>query len=265
MSRYDPDAPEGAKPVTSQYVSLKDIRVILVLLPILGLIVYPVYKRMKMDGERKLCSTNLQQVSKALLVYAAQHDERFPPVYAEAEPGVPALQGGFPVTWISAVKPFMVQRATFLCPSAHHTENTWVYSSDESGKTESSFGMSLGMSAQPSLLLNAPSTTALLTETSNHGAMNSYNPLEFPSPEGGMLQNDGFLVGYDNPGGNREPGLGARFMTRLAFHDFLDDARPRHTGGNHVIFADGHLGRLTAADTSVSLLNDEPQGYWRAK
>ncbi len=264
MSRYDPDAPEGAKPVNSQYISIKDIRVIVVLLPIIGLIVWPVYKRMKQDGERKVCSTNLQQVSKALLVYAAQHDERFPPVYAEAEPGVPLLQGGVPVTWVASVKPFMVQRATFLCPSAHVSENTLVYTSD-SGRTATSFGMTLGMSAQPSLLLTAPSTTALLTETCNHGAKNSYNPVEFPSMDGGVLQNDGFLVGYDNPGGNRGPGVGAKFMTRLAFHDFDTKAQPRHTGGNHVIFADGHLGRLSAADASVNLLNDEPQGLWRAK
>ena len=272
MSQYDPDAPEGARPTKSQYMSLRDVRVIAVILILLGFILVPVFKKLKRDGELKMCKGNVEHVAKAILLYSDQNDMRFPPAYAESGPGVPFLEGGYPVTWVSVVAPMMSKQGDFGCPIADTSELCWNAPGNSNVTAlKSAFGLTVGMATRPRDLLDAPMTTVFLTESANNGAMDTYDPVKFPSADGGFQQNDGFLVGYDNVDGNTRPDATSEYMTRLALygsndHSFSsEEVKPRHEGGLFIIFADGHLGRLDQAEAQVTLLHDEPQGYWRAK
>jgi hypothetical protein len=253
-------------------MSLKDVRVIAIILVLLAFILTPVFKKMEYDGKVKMCKGNIEHVAKAVLLYADQNDQRFPPAFAEDGPGIPKLERGYPTTWVTVVDRYMSDKGDFGCPIADTTELCSNAASVQDGPTlRSAFGLTVGMATQPADLLTAPSTTVFLTESSNRGAKGTYDPVTFQTIQGGPLKDDGFLVGYDNPGGNSEPDTTTKFMTRLAFYDSNDynfnseKVRPRHEGGLFMIFADGHLGKLDQAEAQVTLLHDEPQGYWRSK
>ena len=63
---YDPDEPEGSRSGGSQYVSKKDAKWVLIILVVLGAIFYPVYISLKAQGEKALCSANMQGIFKAM-------------------------------------------------------------------------------------------------------------------------------------------------------------------------------------------------------
>lgn len=273
MSQYDPDAPEGARPPSAQYWSLKDIRVIAIVLVVLGFLIYPIFRRMEMDGKLKVCKGNIEQVSKAVLLYSAQNDDRFPPAFAEEGPGIPYQERGVPYTWVSIVQPLLSKQGDFGCPVADPSELCEnAAPTNGASPIRSAFGMTAGMATEPIGLLDAPTDTVFLAESANSGAKSTYNPVPFMTMQGVPMKNDGFLIGYDNsPGGNVEADATTMFMTRLAFYNagnsdyFGKDVEPRHDGGLFIIFTDGHLGRMAASDAEVVLLHDEPQGYWRTK
>ena len=74
------------------------------------------------------------------------------------------------------------------------------------------------------------------------------------------------MIGYDSGNYEFDPGL-TKTVTRLAFPDtkngkFSKLGPTRHDGGNHFLFADGHLGVLNPNAAKVRFLNDEIVGMW---
>lgn len=68
-SQYDPDNPEGSRPPAASYVTKNDIKWAAIVLVALGLLLLSWSKWME-DGRKKVCSTNIQLIGKALLSYA---------------------------------------------------------------------------------------------------------------------------------------------------------------------------------------------------
>lgn len=270
MSQYDPDAPEGAKPRGDSYVSRKDIKWIVLIVVVLGIVFYPVYDLMRKDSEKKQCGSNIQQIAKAITQYAALNDDRFPPLYDEVEPGLPRLVDGHPYIWASLVGTYMSSRAGFGCPAATPEEHCRFHSNESKQPVMLAYGMFLAAAARPDYQIPAKETLVLLAETNNHGAGSSYNPVPFQYEDGSILKDDGFVVGFDNkPNGNYDTSVATRFVTRLAFRntsggDFSNSkVVPRHSNGIHVIYADGHQGYLTPGEAMVTMQGERSIGAWR--
>lgn len=271
-SAYDPDAPEGSKPRGSGYVSKRDIIIVLTVLPIIAVALTPLYLKMREDGERKICSTNIQAVAKAIQSYVALNDDRFPPIYEEGDNGSPSLIAGVPLNWMSLVESGMSKRAQTTCPSSKPEENSRYFSPELKGPRQLSYGMYFPVSAVPLYQLSQPGKLIMLTETITGGASGSYNPVPFTYSDGSTLKDDGFMIGFDNkPDGNFEWSTSTKAVTRLAFPGTADgDFRKpglegRHHGENHVVYADGSGGTLTPGEAPVKLLGEDLTGTWRTK
>lgn len=225
-SAYDVDAPEGAKSPGAQYMSRKDVKWILLATALIVIGLIPVYISMRDKAYVTTCKKNLGQIGQALQLYADQHDDRLPPAYEVGAGGEPASgPDGYPYTWISDIQPLLNPRASFVCPSADHTEYAYSASPTGGSPIPSTYGLYTAYSSSGTKDIEGGDSIVLVAETANAGAMETYNP----NPFGG--KQDGFLIGWDN--GNDAPNEATVAMTRLAF---------RKTSKGNFTQADGRHG-----------------------
>lgn len=254
---YDPDAPEGSSSVgTSQLVSKREFRYMILTFFCVLLLLVPVFFRMRENSWQTGCLQNMKAISAAITGYATDADGYFPLPYAPDSNGEPRLEEGV-VSWVTAIQPYMNQRKNFICPASKEDEATKNQGKSDDGPfVRSTYGLVPGVVAQPNDSggfspiskedISDPTNVALIVETSNGGAQNTYNPL----PLCKASACDGILAGYQK--GNFAPDIGktekSDFMTRLAFYGTKDgrfegdEIKPRHPIGLHVIFVDGNFG-----------------------
>ena len=105
---YDPTAPEGEAQRGGNYVSKRDLRVLLVGVLVLMGMLYPIYKVLERNSQKARCAQNMKAMSTAIHEYAALHDDRFPPIMRTLSNGSPDLgETGIPYTWASDVAEHM--------------------------------------------------------------------------------------------------------------------------------------------------------------
>lgn len=269
-SNYDVDAPEDAPKSSSAYMSKKDIKWILGALLVLGALGGPLWFAFMEQRDKQVCATNLKGIYDAMLLYAEQNDSRLPPLYHVGENGAPLLQDGKPYVWASLLVPYMNARADFYCPASQKEERMPGLGYDGRNRKdfELSYGMYLPMGAFPHLLASNASDTALLVETTNHGARETYDPLPFRDAKGNVVPFDAFMAGFDDS--NEGLTEKSTSVTRLAFRDAKNGydsktALPRHGMGIHVFYLDGHRGFLKPASGKIKNLYPDADGPWRTR
>ncbi len=264
---YDPDEPEGSKKPGSQYMSRKDLRWIFIIMIVLVGAGMPVWYGMRDQRNKQVCASNIKAIYNSMMLYATLNDDRLPPLYNIGGNGAPMLTGGKPIVWASLLTQSMNKRATFSCPSAEDSEKMPALGDDGNKRVdiELTYGMYLPMGSQAHMLLSNPKTTALIAETSNGGAMGTFNPMPFRDLAGNVVPFDAFMVGFDNS--NVDFNEDTRWVTRLALRgaptgEDLKGAEPRHGAGIHVMFVDGHLGKIFGSRAEVDFLSPDLRGLW---
>ena len=266
---YDPNTPDGAEPSAgSQYLSRKDAKWVALILVILGLFAIPIYHVM-LDGRNEhICRQNMSQVSKALGVYAEEHDGRYPPLFVTGSNGSPAHdEKGRSYTWVSLLKDGMNTRSSFDCPAADDSEKAHSqHPSDSSLTIDSSYGMYSPYSAFAIAEIANPEQVIIVSETANHGANNTYNPLPYKTADGTEVPNDGFVIGFNDS--NTDITRQASHVTRLAFGDtakgdFTLQKAGRHSKGVWALTASGEAMMISPPTAALDLLiPGRPQGRW---
>lgn len=279
---YDPDEPEGSSPRGSQYVSRRDVQWLLGITAVLVVALAPIYNHYRERSEKARCTLNMGAIANAMGLYREQWDSRFPPIAMLGDNDEPLLfplgpdgrpanayPEGKPYTWVSLLKEYMTRRADFRCPSSRREE--LVENHHHEGPVLSSYGLYVALSGLPLTSIDRPSETVAITETANHGALRTYNPVPFTDREGRVVPVDGFVVGFDTGNFDFEPDQGTKAVTRLAYRDTAEGdfdvaKRSRHPRGNHFLFADGHMRTLPATAARVRYLGpDELTGLWSAR
>jgi hypothetical protein len=265
---YDPSAPEGSEPSRSQYVSKKDVRIVLVGVILLAIAAYPIYKMLERNAQRSVCATNLGAIAKAISQYAEVHDERFPPIMRTGPNLEPDLgTSGYPYTWASDISEIMSPRSSFKCPAAQNEEITTIEGREKI--IQSSYGMYAPYGGYLRTLVPNPDQTVLIAETTNFGALATYDPTPFKTIDGQTVKFDGFVIGWNNT--NNDPDDKSDKVTRLAFPEtsggvFRKDGPMRHDGGIHALNCSGamlgHL--LKPTDAIVPIRRGLPGGIWEA-
>ncbi|MCH7944938.1 MAG: hypothetical protein IIC73_02835 [Armatimonadetes bacterium] len=270
VGEYDPDEPDGSKRPWSQYMSRKDLRWIAIILVVLVIAATPVFKGMRDQRDKQVCASNIKAIYGSMMIYAALNDDRLPPLYDIGDNGAPMISDGKPLVWASLLGSGMTRRASFVCPSAEDSEKMPALGDDGQKRAdiELTYGMYLPMGSQPHMNLQSPTTTALIVETSNNGAMGAFNPLPFRDLSGKVVPFDAFMVGFDDS--NVEFTEDTRWVTRLALRgasdgESLKDAKPRHGAGIHMMYVDGHLGKLFGPDAEVDNVYPDLGGKWRIR
>lgn len=274
------DAAEGedGRRRSSSFLTKRDRNILFfIAVPILGTMLYIGLRYVVRHGEKTRCASNFGAMSTALNLYQNEWDNQFPPAYmtgpnlepvtAPNKDGVSTVPypEGKPYTWVSLLKEYMTVRNNFQCRSATNEEN--VLNADSgSGNIVSSYGLYVGIAGRPLLMISRPGDVIAIGETSNMGALSTLDPHPFLDSSGKIVPVDGFMIGYDSGNYEFDPGL-TKTVTRLAFPDtkngkFSKLGPTRHDGGNHFLFADGHLGVLNPNAAKVRFLNDEIVGMW---
>jgi type II secretory pathway pseudopilin PulG len=275
---YDPDAEEGRR--HTGHFTKKDLKVILVIVAILLVLLLPVYKLLKRQRDNHLCTQNLVAIGTAMDLYANDNNDRFPPIYVTAEntPAPMVFKDGSVFTWVSLLSRYMSARASFVCPAAEDAENVKNENGDSSpGKPRtigSSYGMYGALSAFPRASIPTLSSTALVCDTANDGAADSYDPMPLTDQNGKVLP-DGFMVGLDNYNfppeafPSRKVFGSSTLPTRLAYPgtkkgSFEPKGDSRHLGGIHFLMADLHLKTIAPDGAIVTRTGKkgEIRGLW---
>jgi hypothetical protein len=253
---YDPTAPEGASSAGSQYMSKKDVRNILLVIVVMLLALFPIYRMMEKNSEKTRCRQNIQAIFAALSQYATEYDERFPAIYAMGGENEPLLdRKGMPFTWAGVISQYMNKRQSFLCPTAIADEAEAVASMRKDGPEQElkkhpegsellTYGMYLAYNAFPITQVENPNNTVVVAETSNMGARGTFDPMPFKDSSGAVVPHDAFSIGWDNS--NTAPTNTSTAVTRLAFYnakggEFKSDGEARHDIGIHALTASGSL------------------------
>lgn len=264
---YDPTDPDDRP--KSNYLSMRDVRVVVIAMLVASVLLYPAVMRMIAARDKHLCKDNLGQVAKALLLYAEDNVGRLPPLYVQGENFEPRQFNGRANTWITLIAGGVRNhQKSFRCPAAHDEELA-KNEGPENSTVLSSYGMFAALAAAPIANIPNPGSTAMVAETSNRGARGSYNP----KPYSGV--DDGFVVGFDNSNFNPDDGgmevlSESRFATRLAFYDtasgtFKKDGLGRHDGGIHILFADSHIETLPPTISQIRRMSgtgSDIMGAW---
>jgi hypothetical protein len=248
---YDPTDPDDRP--KSNYLTLRDVKVVIIALLVASLLLWPAVMRMIAARDKHLCKDHLGQVAKALLLYAEDNLGRLPPLYVQGDNFEPRQFKSGANTWITLIAGGVRDaQKSFNCPAAHDEE---AASNEGPGGTtvRSTYGMFAAVAAAPIDNIPNPSSTAMVAETANRGARDTYNPLPLKSKDGQMVD-DGFVIGFDNSNftpvdGGMDVLERSKFATRLAFYGtgkgvFEKEGLARHVGGIHILYADSHIETL---------------------
>ncbi|HWD39912.1 MAG TPA: hypothetical protein VG944_13775 [Fimbriimonas sp.] len=242
---YDPNAPEGEISSRGQYMTKRDLRSIAIVLVVLGALGYPIYLFMLKRSESSRCTQNMKAIQEAIALYEDEHDGRLPPIdrTENVDSLTPSLgDSGHVYTWASDVAGYKTARASFLCPSAKPEEVTWIEDPDNAKQfLPLSYGMYAPYGGFLASLIENPDQTIIVAETSNSGALSTYDPMPFKSSDGKPLP-DGFVIGWND--GNDAPTKSSQWMTRLALPGTADgkfskDGDARHGDTIHMLTASG--------------------------
>jgi prepilin-type processing-associated H-X9-DG protein len=247
---YEPDETEERP--SSSYFSKKEVRVIFVALVLAALLASPVFIQLKRNRDKHVCKDNLLAIAKGIDLYANDNNDMLPPMYESAEehPGPRMFRRG-PITWISLISRYKEsRRSSFECPTASESEVVLNEPLSGPDAIRSSYGMFGPRAAASRYAIASPSQSVLVSETSNRGASDTFDPVPFRDAEGNPLP-DGFCIGFDNTNftwadSNRATYAKSEYATRLAFPNtangnFGQNARSRHDGGIHFLFVDLHI------------------------
>jgi hypothetical protein len=264
--QYDPQATEEEASAKSQYLSFKDIKVLGLVMIGLVVLLIPIYNMGKKNSEKARCVQNFKSMFDAINVYSKDHDDGLPPLYVQGEGGLPATNNqGQPYAWISDTAGYMSTRASFLCPAATPGEEVVVQSPTGGAPVPSTYGMYAPYGGVKTFNIERADSTILLSETSNEGSNNTFDPLRF--------KNDGIVVGWNDS--NDQSTTDSTHVTRLAFRGSaggaFTDVTGRHDGrdqsgpytGVHGLTASGGLAVIRPTEAKIEPRADKlPGGIW---
>lgn len=259
------DASEVDERPRSSHLSRKDVRILGVVALALILLMTPIYLVFKSNRDRHLCQQNLSQMAKAMGTYLAENNDRYPPLFVEGEGRQPQLFDGKIYSWVSLLHSGMNTRSSFNCPSAEGVEAVKNLNPEpHQPDLASTYGMYVPWATWNSTMIINPDQAILIVETSNHGALDSFDPLPFSHGQ------DGVAVGYDDD--NWKVTTNSEFVTRLAFPNskggrFRKEGAGRHGDSIFGLSASGQLLTLKQPAARINRLPNSTEiiGLWATR
>ncbi|HZO87639.1 MAG TPA: prepilin-type N-terminal cleavage/methylation domain-containing protein [Chthonomonadaceae bacterium] len=101
--------------------TLIELLVVIAIIAILAAILFPVFSQAREKVRGASCLSNVEQLSKAYLMYLQDFDEKFPPHVTErtAPPGTPDTpEARAPFSYKTKLQPYVKNDQVFRCPSA---------------------------------------------------------------------------------------------------------------------------------------------------
>ena len=193
--------------------TLIELLVVIAILGLLAAVLFPVFAKVRENGRRTMCLSNIRQIGIALAAYEQDHDAFFPPtITSEGD-------------WASAVIRYAPAKDIFHCPSCPVPASWEVIFPGAATITAKGYALNaslydtdVGHTPFSVRRVSYPSSTVLLCEAAYSAGPQS-GETGFPSA----------LLGPDDGGALR------------AGQSFIGPAgASRHNGGSNYAFVDGH-------------------------
>lgn len=242
MAHIDEDRDDGQESFSNRYISKKDVKLFFIGVPILALLLTPVYRKLRDDSWETTTKNSMLRVFQAISLYATANDDKFPPAYYRGQTG-PELEKGYPYVWLSLVKGGIPARTLLVSQAAVKEEYSAI---GYGGAVPTTFGYYVAAEFRQVDDFDNDDTV-LFAETTEGGALDTYDPMQ-------MKPTDGWLIGYDT-GNDRNRRIidAASFVTRLAFKGSAtavktgkwDDVKTRHPKSTFAVTVNGTRIKLT--------------------
>ncbi|MCS6923098.1 MAG: DUF1559 domain-containing protein, partial [Fimbriimonadales bacterium] len=98
--------------------TLIELLVVIAIIAILAAILFPVFAQARESARQTTCASNMNQLSKAISLYAADHEQTLPMNRVVLGPGGTGLPDAARRTWAVLISPYVKTRDVFFCPNA---------------------------------------------------------------------------------------------------------------------------------------------------
>jgi prepilin-type processing-associated H-X9-DG protein len=260
-ANYDPEEEEGRK--RPSHITRREIIIVGIFVLIAAIAGIPVYRYLLDLKNTHICTQNLFDIGQAMEAYAADNEDRFPPVYMTDD------AGNFPRTfdnktvfsWASVISQYAKKPEVFSCPAASPEEGVLNAPGGNGNPFVSDYGMYAALSTVPRGSISQISTIALVADTDNQGTDGTADPLPFKDAQGNLIP-DGIVIGLDTTNltsadRSRAHINAAKYATRLAMPDtdsrgFHKNSFTRHPDGLNMLMADLHREHIHGDEALVT-------------
>jgi prepilin-type N-terminal cleavage/methylation domain-containing protein/prepilin-type processing-associated H-X9-DG protein len=218
--------------------TLIELLVVISIIAVLAAILFPVFAQAKEKGRQAVCTSNLRQIGTALRMYAEDYDNMAMMLQNIAvQPpdsiGIPwGSVGLWGEPWAQRLDPYVKNRSIYVCPSngktISYTMNAWSMS----------WGYEFSQWLQPTGLYNLDSS---------------------PSPSDAIWVYDALYTDPKVPQDNLDNWDADPTNEGIAMGDPQNDCILKfpgiHSGGNNVLFLDGHVRWLQSYPDGLDALS----------
>ena len=200
---------------TKRGYTIVELLVVLMVVGIIAAVLWPVTGR-RLEPGRPPCQSNLKQLGLAMIQYAQDNGERFPPLAIHAVASSTDSFSKQPYGWADAIQIYARNLDVLQCPS----EKVTVPSEDATQSGYTDYWFNTNLNALPCREIQDTAWT--------------------------------FLLGEGNDG---RDGADARYNRNVLPQRWLDDANSpaqRHLGTGSYLFADGHVKAFTPVQVQKS-------------
>jgi prepilin-type N-terminal cleavage/methylation domain-containing protein/prepilin-type processing-associated H-X9-DG protein len=217
--------------------TLIELLVVIAIIAILAAILFPVFAQAREKARQSTCASNVNQLGKAILMYASDHDEVLVPsrIVPRNDPNNPGTR-----IWNELVAPYVKNVDVYFCPNGRRPDRTFVPS--WATRSWPSIGYNAHISGWYWVGGGLPGDSDETLITPNRAMIKK--PAQFvllaDSPNGAPdTECRGYLTDNNWYGGcSGEPGATFRRQDITSYRGI--GLMARHSGGVNLGFSDGH-------------------------